>query len=50
VYENTTGICCLKIIAVYSGILKDQINTIYVENGAFILCIALLLKVIPVKI
>jgi hypothetical protein len=50
VYENTTGKSCLKIIAVYSGILKDYINTIYIDNAAFLLFITLLLKVTSVKI
>jgi len=49
-YEDTTGISCLKIITFYSGIHKDHRNTIFVENAAFLLFIALLLKVTSVKI
>jgi len=50
VNENTTGMSCLKIITFYSWFHKDHINTIFVENAAFLLFIALLLKVTSVKI
>jgi len=41
---------CLKIIAVYSGILKDHISIVYVESEAFLLFIVLLLNITSVKI